>query len=141
MVSKVRGPRGPTTATPVSAPEPSQPVDSTPEAGEPAKPSSGFSQIARNLLTSRQGSPLVSGALKIFGDNVILPANLTDPKNPSNDVKYLHLLSAVLGLDELERYFLTLDDQKHQAFLEKKEGRRQEILSEMRRRQEEEDGE
>ena len=138
MVEKVRGPRGPTTATPATAPEPSQPVDSTSEAGEHAKQTSGFSQIARNLLSSRQGSPLVSGALKIFGDNVVLPTNLTDPQNPKNDVKYLHLLSAVLGLDDLERYFLTLDDQKHQAFLEKKEGRRQEILSQREREREEE---
>lgn len=138
MVSKVRGPRGPTTATPVSAPEPNPPADAVAEAGQQAKPSSGFSQIARNLL-ARQGSPLVSGALKIFGDNVILPANLTDPKNPSNDVKYLHLLSAVLGLDDLERYFLTLDDQKQQAFLEKKEERRREILSEKQREKESEE--
>jgi hypothetical protein len=132
MVSKVRGPRGPTTATPVTAPEPTRPVEATPEAEEQAKEASGFSQAARNLLTHSK-SPLVSGALKIFGDNVVLPANLTDPKNPSNDVKYLHLLSAVLGLDDLERYFLTLDDKKQQEFLEKKEARRQEIIFERQR--------
>lgn len=138
MVSKVRGPRGPTTATPMTAPEPTRPVESTPEAGGEGKEASGFSQAARNLLTHSK-SPLVSGALKIFGDNVVLPVNLTDPRNPSNDVKYLHLLSAILGLDDLERYFLTLDDQKQQEFLEKKEARRQEILFEKQRERERKD--
>jgi hypothetical protein len=120
----------------MTAPEPSGPVDSTPTAEEQAKQASGFSQVARNLLAHSK-SPLVSGALKIFGDNVVLPANLTDPQNPSNDVKYFHLLSAVLGLSDLERYFLTLDEQKHQAFLEKKEGRRHEILAQREREREE----
>jgi hypothetical protein len=122
----------------MTAPEPARPVEATPEAEGQGKQASGFSQAARNLLVHSK-SPLVSGALKIFGDNVVLPTNLTDPRNPSNDVKYLHLLSAVLGLDDLERYFLTLDEEKQQAFLEKKEARRQEIMFEKQRDREQED--
>jgi len=83
----------------------------------------GFSQAAKGLL-AHKNSPLVSGAMKIFGDSVVLPANLTDEKNPQNDPKYLRLLSAVLGLDELERHFTTMEETKHQEYLERKAQKR-----------------
>ena len=79
--------------------------------------------------------------MKIFGDNVILPSNLTDPNNPANDPKYLRLLSAVLGLDDLERYFVTREEEKQKEYVERKEKRRQERIAEKEaeKEQEEED--
>lgn len=137
MASKVRGSKGVTPPSSAIAPQPAAPVEPSAEGGPASRETSdGYSQAARNLLSHRS-SPLVSGALKIFGDNVVLPAHITDPNDPRNDVKYLRLLSAVLGLDELERYFYTVEDKKHQAFLEKKEERRREILEERKREKEE----
>ncbi|MDX1386036.1 MAG: hypothetical protein R3257_00495, partial [bacterium] len=120
MASKVKGPSAPNSSTSAAAPQPTGPVQATPTAKAPPAPADGFSQAAQGLLAYKS-SPLASGAMKIFGDNVILPANLTDPNNPANDPKYLRLLSAVLGLDELERYFTTMDEKKQGEYLERKE--------------------
>ncbi|MDO8520336.1 MAG: hypothetical protein Q7T11_09295, partial [Deltaproteobacteria bacterium] len=40
-------------------------------------------------------------------DNIIFPPELLDPKNPLNDPKYLHLLFALFGLKELEKFLRT----------------------------------
>lgn len=138
MASKVSGPKG-TSST--AAPQPTGPVQATPAAKAPPPADlDGFSQAAKGLLAYKS-SPLASGAMKIFGDSVILPANLTDPKDPRNDPKYLRLLSAVLGLDELERYFYTLDGKKQQEYLEHKAKQREEKLrqKEEERRQRDEE--
>lgn len=133
MASKVKGPTGPVSS---AAPQPTGPVQASPAAKAPPDPSDSFSRAAQGLLAYKS-SPLASGAMKIFGDSVILPANLTDPNNPANDPKYLRLLSAVLGLDELERYFVTMDEKKQAEYLERKEKRRQEILEEKKQAREE----
>ncbi len=53
--------------------------------------------------------PFLKGAAGLFADNVNFSANLLDPLNPANDPKYLHLMSAMLGLDALENYFATVE--------------------------------
>lgn len=125
MASKVSGPKGPASS---SSPQPTGPVQATPAAKAPPPAElDGFAQAAKGLLAYKS-SPLASGAMKIFGDSVILPAHLTDPKDPRNDPKYLRLLSAVLGLDELERYFFTLDGKKQEEYLVHKAKQREEKL-------------
>ncbi len=125
MASKVTGSKG---ASSTAAPQPTGPVQATPAAKSPPPAElDGFAQAAKGLLAYKS-SPLASGAMKIFGDNVILPAHLTDPDDPRNDPKYLRLLSAVLGLDELERYFVTLDGKKQEEYLIHKAKQREEKL-------------
>lgn len=51
--------------------------------------------------------PFLAGAAGLFTDNVVFPADLLDPNNPANDMKYLHLLCAVLNMKELEGLFAT----------------------------------
>lgn len=134
MSPKVPISKAPPVANSAVAQQPTS-VKATPSAKSPTS-QDGFSSAAKGLL-AHKSSPLVSGALKIFGDNVVLPAHLTDPENPQNDVKYLRLLSAVLGLDDLEKYFFTVDDKKHQEFLERKEKKRKEKWAEIEKEKEE----
>lgn len=75
--------------------------------------------------------------MKIFGDNVILPSGLTDSQNPQNDAKYFRLLSAVLGLDELESYFQTLEGDKKEEYLAHKADQRERRLEKLAREKEE----
>ncbi|MDX1387163.1 MAG: hypothetical protein R3257_06200, partial [bacterium] len=79
MASKVSGPKGPTGPSTSSSPQPTGPVQATPSAKAPPAVQDGFAKAAQGLFAYKS-SPLTSGALRIFGDNVILPANLTDPK-------------------------------------------------------------
>jgi len=141
MASKVKGSRGSSSS---AAPQPTGPVQATPAAKSPAPADAdGFAQAAQGLLAYKS-SPLASGAMKIFGDSVVLPSNLTDPDNPANNPKYLRLLSAVLGLDDLERYFVTRDEEKQKEYVERKEKRRQERILEKeaeKKQREEEDNE
>jgi hypothetical protein len=114
-ISETKGPVSPVT------PEGPAAAGSVP-AGAPAKPAmadDGLSQKAKGFLGYKR-SPLVSGALKIFGDGVVLPSQLTDPKNPANDLKYLRLLAAVLDLPELERHFFALEGEEQTSYLEHK---------------------
>lgn len=135
-VTRGKGPAGPSSATPQ---QPTGPVQATPSAKAPVQEDS-FSQAAQGLLNYKS-SPLVSGAMKIFGDNVVLPSNLTDPNNPRNDAKYLRLLSAVLGLDELERYFQTLEGKEQEDYLaHKAEQRERHLEKKAREREEREQG-
>jgi hypothetical protein len=120
---------------PATAPQPTGPVPTTPPVKAPAS-SDGFSDAAKGLL-GYKSSPFVSGAIKIFGDNVILPANLTDPKDPRNDPKYLHLLAAVLGLDELSGQFFTLEGEKQEEYLAYKSEQRERRLAKKEREKEE----
>lgn len=133
---KVTGPTGqqaPAPATPSDAP--AQPAAK--DAAAPAKPApDAFSQAAGGLL-GYKSSPLVSGAVKIFSDGVMFPPNLVDPKDPRNDPKYLRLLAAVLGLDELEHYFYSLEGEKQEEYLAHKAKQREEKLAKVEREKEE----
>jgi hypothetical protein len=88
-------------AKPAAASSP--PVAANPEAI--AKALKDYQKIVRD----RFKKPLLSGAAGLFTDSVMFPADLLDPNNPVNDPKYLHLLSALLGMKELERFFKTKD--------------------------------
>ena len=59
----------------------------------------------QKLLKDRAKRPFLSGAANLFTDSVVFPAELLDPHNPANDSKYLHLLTAVLGLKDMEHFF------------------------------------
>ncbi len=63
-------------------------------------------------LRDKLKAPFMSGAASLFTDNVVFPADLLDPQNPANDVKYLHLLTAVVGMKELSHFYATEEQQK-----------------------------
>ena len=112
MASKVKGPAstaGPQVTTPTGATVGAPAKTEEPGAGD-ASAADSFQKAAQGLL-SYKSSPLLSGAYKIFSDGVVFPQNLLDIKDPQNDPKYLRLLAALLGLDDLERYFLTMSDE------------------------------
>src|SRR5262245_55016274 len=123
---KVTGPTGPQ-GTPVTTPPEGAETPAAPAGGVPAKapPADGFSQAASGLV-GYKSSPLVSGAFKIFSDGVVFPPNLLDTKDPRNDPKYLRLLAAVLGLDDLEHYFYSLEGEKQEEYLAHKAKQREE---------------
>lgn len=135
---KVTGPTGPQgtpAATPADAKAPAE--KAAPGAGTLGKPpADGFSQAAGGLL-GYKSSPLVSGAVKIFSDGVVFPPNLIDPKNPRNDPKYLRLLAAVLGLDDLEHYFYSLEGEKQEEYLAHKAKQREEKWAKVEKEKEE----
>lgn len=55
---------------------------------------------------------ILRGAAALFrGMGVSFPPNLLDANNPNNDPKYMRLLAAVLGLDELSEYFHTASEE------------------------------
>ncbi len=127
------GPQAPSAPTPTEktqAPSAKLAVSATP------LPEDGFTKAAGGLLGYRS-SPLVSGAVKIFGDGVVFPANLTDPKDPRNDPKYFRLLAAVLGLEDLERHFHALEGKEQEEYLEHKAKQREERLAKIEREKEE----
>lgn len=134
---KVTGPTGPQGAAPASPADVSAKDAAKDPAAAPAKPASdAFSQAAGGLLGFKS-SPLVSGAVKIFSDGVMFPPNLVDPKDPRNDPKYLRLLAAVLGLDDLEHYFYSLEGEKQEEYLAHKAKQREEKLAKVEREKEE----
>ncbi|MCC6273876.1 MAG: hypothetical protein IT572_10455 [Deltaproteobacteria bacterium] len=136
---KVTGPTGPQ-GTPAAAPADAKAASSAPTvpgAQTPAKvPPDGFSQAAGGLL-GYKSSPLVSGAVKIFSDGVVFPPNLLDTKDARNDPKYLRLLAAVLGLDDLEHYFYSLEGEKQEEYLAHKAKQREEKWAKVEREKEE----
>ncbi len=84
----------------------------------------GFQKAAQGLL-GYKSSPLMSGAYKIFSDAVVLPANLLNTADPENNAKYLRLLAAVWGMDEVEKYFQTLtEEQEKKRKIERDERQR-----------------
>jgi len=112
MVEKVKAPVTP--AVPQSttpAGTPAAPVKGAEKAPVDPAAADALQKAAQGLL-SYKSSPLMSGAYKIFSDGVVLPSHLIDTKDPRNDPKYLRLLAAVLGMDDLERYFYTLSDEQ-----------------------------
>src|SRR4029434_4343076 len=112
MVEKVKAPVTP--VVPQSAPPATTPAVSAKGAEKaPVDPAAADAlQKAAQGLLSYKSSPLMSGAFKIFSDGVVFPPHLIDSKDPRNDPKYLRLLAAVLGMDDLERYFYTLNDEQ-----------------------------
>jgi hypothetical protein len=133
---KVTGPTGPQTPAPATPSEVSGKDAAEGSPAAPAKPADAFAQAAGGLL-GYKSSPLVSGAVKIFSDGVMFPPNLVDPKDPRNDPKYLRLLAAVLGLDELEHYFYSLEGEKQEEYLAHKAKQREEKLAKVEREKEE----
>ena len=135
---KVPGPTGPQ-SPPAAAPTDARPAAETaaaPGATAPAKVPDGFSQAAGGLL-GYKSSPLVSGAVKIFSDGVVFPPNLLDTKDGRNDPKYLRLLAAVLGLDDLEHYFYSLEGEKQEEYLAHKAKQREEKWAKVEKEKEE----
>lgn len=86
---------------PAGGAEASMPVIS-PEAV--AKALKDYQKIHKKLK-----QPFLAGAAGLFTDSVVFPQELLDPNNPANDPKYLHLLFAVFGLKELEKYLKTAE--------------------------------
>lgn len=133
---KVTGPTGP------QGPQPTTPTEAKPEtaAKAPGAPlpivDDGMSRAATGLLNYKS-SPLVSGAMKIFSDGVVFPPNILDIKDPRNDPKYLRLLAAVLGLDELERHFYTLEGEQQEEYLEHKAEQRERKWAKVEKEKEE----
>lgn len=60
----------------------------------------------------------LKGLSGLFTDSVSFPPDLLDPKNPENDIKYLHLLLAVFGMKELKKLFATLEQNEEEEKLE-----------------------
>ena len=77
----------------------------------------------------------MGGAFKVFGDGILFPSNLLDVSHSANNPRYLRLLAAVLGMDDLEWHFKTLAEEDHQAYVERKAKRRLERLEEEERQQ------
>ena len=113
MASKVKGPAspgGPQVTTPTGATVGAPTKTEEPDSAGDASSADSFQKAAQGLL-SYKTSPLATGAYKIFSDGVVFPQNLLDIKDARNDPKYLRLLAALLGLDDLERYFLTMSEE------------------------------
>jgi len=136
-MTKVTGSTGPQGPQGVAAPSEEQTAAAEKAGQAPGKPvDDGFSKAASGLL-GYKSSPLVSGAMKIFTDGVVFPPNLTDPKDPKNDPKYLRLLAAVLGLDELEKHFFALEGEEQEEYLAHKAKQREEKLAKVEKEKEE----
>lgn len=69
-------------------------------------------------IRSKLKQPFMKGAAGLFTDNIVFPSELLDPNDPANDPKYLHLLFAVFGLKELERFFATVEQREEEEDLE-----------------------
>lgn len=108
----------------------------TSSAVPPAKiPEDGFAKAVGGLL-SYKSSPLFSGAIKILSesggmlpDNVLIPGHLLNPNDPRNNPKYLRLLAAIFGMDELESYFYSLEGEKQAEYLDRKAKQREAKLA------------
>lgn len=72
-----------------------------------------YQKAAQGLL-GYKSSPLVSGAYKIFTDGIVFPPHLLNTEDSTNDPKYLRLLAALWGMDDLEKYFHTLTEEQEQ---------------------------
>ncbi len=121
-MTKVKGPiqtPPPTTspATEIKAPAANKPTTEIPVTDSLQKAAQG--------LMGYKSSPLMSGAFKIFSDGVVFPANLLNTADPKNDAKYLRLLAALWGMDDLEKYFETLtEEQEKKRKIERDERQR-----------------
>ena len=83
-----------------------------------------YEKAAQGML-GYKSSPLVSGAYKIFSDGLVFPPSLLNTADPKNDPKYLRLLAALWGMDDLEKYFETLtEEQEKKRKIERDERQR-----------------
>lgn len=101
---------GPQAKTPAAQVQPGTPIN--PEAV--AKALKDYRKLWDKLK-----KPFLSGAAGLFTDNITFPEELLDTSNPANDVKYLHLLCALFGLKEMERFFSTEEQREENEELEK----------------------
>ncbi len=124
MATKVQAPVNPSTeALPSSSPSNTQTSPAKPSTRTPT--TADTYQKAAQELINYKSSPLLSGASKIFTDGVVFPAHLLDTQDATNDTKYLRLLAAVMGFDEIERYFNTTETEEETAKRLKKTKRQQ----------------
>lgn len=74
------------------------------------------------LIRSKLKDPkFLKSASGLFADQVTFPPELLDPTDPANDPRYLHLMFALFGLKELERYFTTPEQLKEREEKEPEE--------------------
>lgn len=130
---EIRGPKGPGIASGV-------PADQIPQSNKSPKaqgPQDSFQGAQASSLLKSSGF-LSSGAMKVFShDGVTFSANLLDIHDPQNDSKYLRLMAAALGMEDLEWHFKTWEEERHSEWVEKKEHRRIEREEEREREQQE----
>ncbi len=111
MVNKVKDP-----TTALHPQENSVPATAT-KGVVPEKKSAGevmpdaYQKAAQGILGYKSSS-LIPGAYKIFTDGIVFPPNLLTTADPANDAKYLRLLAALWGMDDLEKYFHTLNEEQ-----------------------------
>lgn len=122
-MTKIKGP----TQTP--PPEIAFPASEAKAASAAKAPTQGHLpdslQKAAQGLLGYKSSPLGSGAYNIFSDGVVFPANLLNTADPTNDSKYLRLMAALWGMDDIEKYFQTLtDEQEKERKIERDERQR-----------------
>ncbi len=132
---EIRGPKGPGITTGIPADQASQSSKST-------KPQGAQDQFQSSQASSllKSSGFLSSGAMKVFSyDGVTFPANLLDIHDPQNDSKYLRLMAAALGMEDLEWHFKTWEEERHSEWVEKKEHRRMEREEEREREQQEQE--
>ena len=138
MVKVTTPPSGPISSPGTSPLDAGKANPAAPNTTPSSKSTGAFSQAAGALLSYKSSSsPLVSRAVKIFSDGVMFPQNLLDVKDARNDPKYLRLLAAVLGLDELEHYFFSLEGEKQEEYLAHKAKQREEKWAKIEREKEE----
>lgn len=63
----------------------------------------------KRLRDKLRHRPWLAGAASLFEDSTIFPADLLDPQDPANDPRYLHLLCALFGLEEMEKMLATAE--------------------------------
>ncbi len=134
--------KGPTQAPPPEAsvpPAEAKPTNAS-KASTQALPPDAYQKVAQSLL-GYKSSPLVSGAYKIFSDGVVFPSNLLNTADPENDAKYLRLLAALWGMDDLEKYFQTLTDEQEKKRKVDRDERQKKKKEESESSEDEESGE
>lgn len=105
----------PSGTTPVSGTAPQAPASKAQAPAPAATPSVINPEAVAKALKDYQKiqdklkQPMLAGASGLFSENIIFPPEMLDPKNPLNDPKYLHLMFAVFGLKELEKYLKTVE--------------------------------
>lgn len=100
------------------------------QTSRPSSQGSSFIHGGKGQAGSNSGGLMRSGAMGIFSDGIIFPQNLLDTHNPQNDPKYLRLLSAALGMSDLEWHFKTREEEDQEEYILRKEKRRVERMQE-----------
>lgn len=111
MVTKVKDPVAPINTQENSAPTSGNKPVSTAKTPAGEVIPDAYQKAAQGMI-GYKSSPLISGAYKIFTDGIVFPPNLLTTADPANDAKYLRLLAALWGMDDLEKYFHTLNEEQ-----------------------------